>query len=161
MHLQRPAEYSPGRLCQGVLNDAAALFPPDVPLRPISNDTTHVSLAVGEPSESRPCLLILAAFSSSTTALDWAAQRGEAAWGPIAERSDRFAFEQTDYYAPTMGTGLLKQFFAFARPIDAGSLGEIKRLTNKWEQDYADQADAGGVDEAPVMRSRIGKGVFG
>lgn len=52
--------------------------------------------------------------------------------------SPPFEFTQTDYYQPTMGPGLRKIFFAFARPFDPAELVEVKLCTNRWEQEYAD-----------------------
>lgn len=92
---------------------------------------------MGQPSPHPPAMLILAAFSRYDAALDWARQRAVAAWGPIARESSRFAFAETDYYAPTMGADLDKVFFAFQRPIDPANLVEIKLETNRWEEAYA------------------------
>jgi hypothetical protein len=36
-----------------------------------------------------------------------------------------------------MGTGLVKQFWAFERLVDPATLPSVKRLTNAWEADYA------------------------
>jgi hypothetical protein len=51
--------------------------------------------------------------------------------------SEPFDFTETDYYAATMGSGLKKQFFAFERLVDPGSLADIKCQTNLWEAEYA------------------------
>lgn len=56
-------------------------------------------------------------------------------------KSPRFLFSETDYYRPTMGPGLQKQFFAFSPPFDPANLSDIKRLTNRWEEDYAREAN--------------------
>ena len=82
-------------------------------------------------------LLIIAASTRHRDALDAARQRCVQHYGPVAVVSDAFDFVETDYYAPTMGEGLKKQFFAFERLIDAAALAEIKRQTNEWEAEYA------------------------
>jgi len=96
---------------------------------------------MGEPSSLPPALLLLAAFSRYEAALAWARDRGVATWGPVALESPGFEFTQTDYYEPTMGSGLRKIFLAFARPFDPGEMAEVKLQTNEWEQEYARQSD--------------------
>ncbi len=88
----------------------------------------------------RPVLLILAAISRHSEALDWARQTAEAAWGPIALASPRFEHRETTYYEATMGADLTKTFFAFERLIDPADLAAHKETSNLWEQDYAQQA---------------------
>ena len=84
----------------------------------------------------RPALLILAAFSRYGAALDWARQTAEDAWGPIALESERFEHRETNYYDASMGTELLKMFFAFETPLDPADLAECKLASNQWELDY-------------------------
>ena len=86
-------------------------------------------------------LLLLAAFSRHEAALKWARDRAVAAWGSVARESPTFEFTETDYYQPTMGPGLRKVFFTFDRPFDPAELADVKRLTNRWEEEYAQAAD--------------------
>jgi hypothetical protein len=92
---------------------------------------------MGQPSPHPPALLLLAAFSRHDAALDWARQRAVEAWGPILLESPQFDFVETHYYDATMGPGLKKMFFAFARPFDPERLVDIKLETNRWEAEYA------------------------
>jgi len=92
---------------------------------------------MAEPTHPDPAMLILAAFSRHEEALRWAEQRAVAAWGPLERKSPAFEFNQTDYYTPTMGPGLKKIFFAFARPFDTAELVERKLISNQWEDEYA------------------------
>lgn len=85
-------------------------------------------------------MLILAAFSRYGEALEWARQKAECAWGPIALVSDRFEHRETTYYEATMGPDLVKTFFAFALPFDPADLAECKITSNQWEAEYARQA---------------------
>jgi hypothetical protein len=62
--------------------------------------------------------------------------------------SPRFEFRETEYYTPTMGAGLLKQFLAFDRLAPADDLPAVKLATNAWEVDYAKQA--GLPEERPL-----------
>ncbi|MDX1948348.1 MAG: DUF4416 family protein [Pirellulaceae bacterium] len=91
-----------------------------------------MSLAQPHP----PVLLLLAAFSRYSEALDWAKQRAEEAWGPVALASDRFEHRETAYYEPTMGPDLVKTFFAFEQLIDPAALVDRKLASNQWEADY-------------------------
>jgi hypothetical protein len=96
---------------------------------------------MAEIQPHRPVLLILAAFSRHSAALDWARQTAEDAWGPIALESERFEHRETTYYEATMGADLRKTFFAFERLIDPGELAGRKETSNQWELDYAGLAE--------------------
>ncbi len=91
---------------------------------------------MGDIRRHSPVLALLAAFSRHDAALEWARQRVTTAWGPLWDASPVFAFEQTDYYEPTMGPGLKKVLFAFAHLIDPAELVARKHQTNRWEQEY-------------------------
>ena len=92
---------------------------------------------MGDVTQPAPVLMLLAAFSRHATALDWARERAEGAWGPIALESPRFEFVETDYYEPTMGRGIFKCFFAFETQVDPAVLVARKIETNDWEAEYA------------------------
>jgi len=96
---------------------------------------------MAQPTTPSPAMLFLAAFSRHRKALDWARDRAVESWGPIVAESPAFDFSQTDYYQPTMGPGLKKVFFTFDGPFDPADLAEVKLLTNRWEQQYAEAAD--------------------
>ncbi|HYW79934.1 MAG TPA: DUF4416 family protein [Thermoguttaceae bacterium] len=98
---------------------------------------------MGEPTPHSPALLLIAAFSRHDAALDWARARAVEAFGPIDLQSPVFEFSQTDYYEPTMGPGLRKVFFTFARPFDPADMADVKLQTNAWEQEYAEKAGHG------------------
>lgn len=99
---------------------------------------------MAEPRLQMPVMLVVAAFSRHPEALAWAQQRLEPAFGPVATISPAFRFNQTDYYAATMGTGLCKQFLAFDQLIDPVELASIKLQTNRLEQELA---STGGYSE--------------
>jgi hypothetical protein len=96
---------------------------------------------MGEISRPAPVLLILAAFTRHQPALTWAEQRAVSAFGPIALTSPAFHFAETAYYEPTMGSELLKQFWAMERLIDPERLAGLKIATNAWEAEYAGIAE--------------------
>lgn len=94
---------------------------------------------MAEPGEPEKTLLVVAAFSKHPEALDWARQNLEARFGPVGLTSPLFVFNQTAYYAPSMGSDLLKQFLVFHDLVPPDSLADIKLATNGLEKDLADQ----------------------
>jgi hypothetical protein len=78
----------------------------------------------------------VAAFSRYGDALDWARQRAIAECGGVVLESERFSHEETMFYEPTMGRGLLKTFFAFERLIDPAAIACLKHRANAWEEEY-------------------------
>jgi hypothetical protein len=92
-----------------------------------------------DPVQPSAVLPIVAAFSRHDSALDWTLGVCEAQFGRAALISPRFDFVETNYYEPTMGSGIRKCFWAFERLMDPGALADLKLLTNQWESDYARQ----------------------
>ena len=84
-------------------------------------------------------LLVVAAFSRHKEALSWGRERLEEYYGPVGLASDLFLFNQTTYYAATMGTELCKQLLGFRDLVAPDSLPDIKRHTNTLESDLARQ----------------------
>ncbi|MEX2140720.1 MAG: DUF4416 family protein [Pirellulales bacterium] len=102
-------------------------------------------------------LLLLAAFSRHRSALDWARERAMDAWAPIGLASDPFDFSETDYYQPTMGSGLKKIFWSFTAPFDPANLAAVKRLANRWEDEFTSAAQRGevlGDAGSPITETR-------
>jgi uncharacterized protein DUF4416 len=93
---------------------------------------------MAEPSPPAPVLLIAAIFGRQPEALSWAKTRLAAAYGPVDKVSAAFPFNQTDYYAETMGTELRKQFLAFRNLIAPDRVAEIKLHTNALERELAE-----------------------
>jgi hypothetical protein len=96
---------------------------------------------MAEPHVPDPVLLIVALFSRHEPALVWARHQLEAAFGPVALASPWFAFTQTRYYEPTMGSGLQKQLLAFRDLVAADSLASIKRRSNDLERELTETGD--------------------
>ena len=96
---------------------------------------------MGDIHPPQPVLRLVAIVSRYNDALEWAQGRIEQTWGPPALVSDTFAFDDTDYYAAAMGTGLRKQFVATSVLMDPATLPDAKRLTNDWEAEYATERD--------------------
>ncbi len=89
---------------------------------------------MGEPRQCVPVMLVVAAFSRHAELLEIARQGLENWYGPVALASPPYEFNQTEYYAPTMGTGLRKQFFAFADFVMPDQFASIKLATNEMER---------------------------
>lgn len=123
MHFHGPAEYPAGSVRQGVL-------------RRLELSGQEI---MGEIRQHARVLPVVAAFSRYAEALHWARATLQAAWGPVILESDWFAFEETTFYASTMGSQLRKVFFAFGDLMDPAELVERKWQTNAWEEDYARQ----------------------
>jgi Domain of unknown function (DUF4416) len=92
---------------------------------------------MGDVHDPDAVLLLVAASSRYSAALDWARERTAQQFGPLALASVEFEFTETSYYTATMGEGLKKQFIACERLIDPGGLARIKCETNAWEAEYA------------------------
>ena len=92
---------------------------------------------MGEIKKANPVLLLIAVSTRYDEALAWAEQKAIEAFGPLREKSDAFDFTETDYYQPTMGPDLKKQFLTFDTLIDPCTLPQIKHRTNALEQEYA------------------------
>lgn len=113
-------------------------------IRPPDHDSgeqrnTRAISSMGQLHEPPPALLILAAFSQSDEALDWARACAVQQYGSVALESPRYDFDQTDYYEPTMGPRLKKTFWLFEPRFDPARLAEVKLQTNVWEETYAKQ----------------------
>ena len=92
---------------------------------------------MGDVRSHRSVLLIVAGFSREAEALEWAQRQLEQAFGPIAQTSPEYAFDQSRYYEAEMGAGLIKRFFAFEQLIDPALLPSIKHATNELERQLA------------------------
>ena len=97
--------------------------------------------AVGEIAKHKPVFLIAAVTSRYESALRWAIEQSTGHWGKLALQSPVFDFTETEFYTPTMGNDLKKQFLVFDEMIDPGDLAPTKVLSNRWERQYAEQTD--------------------
>jgi len=58
-------------------------------------------------------------------------------FGKTDFESPALTFNYTDYYEKEFGTGLIRRFLGFEKPIDPGIIAEIKIFTNKVEDKFA------------------------
>lgn len=103
---------------------------------------------MGDILPHRPVLLIVAVFSRHPEAFDWSKQKLTTEWGPLALESPRFEHNETRYYEASMGSRLLKTFFAFERLVDPARLVEFKLQSNAWEEEY--QTASRHLEERPL-----------
>ena len=100
-------------------------------------------------------------------------------YGPIDHRSPTLPFDFTDYYEREMGDVLDRVLFSFGNLVEADRLPEIKRRTNKIEDELKPlltsvsrpvNIDPGYIEHAKVIlastknfyhRMYLGKGIFG
>ncbi len=69
-------------------------------------------------------------------------------YGALEVESDLLPWGNTDYYREEMGTGILRKFLFFERPMHPGKLPLIKKFTNDLEKKYA-------VRKGQILRRRI------
>jgi hypothetical protein len=92
---------------------------------------------MARPRPVADVLLVVAAFSRHSAALDWARVRLEEAHGPIALASAPYSFDQTRYYEASMGSELRKVLWAFRDLVDPARLPDLKRASNALEEALA------------------------
>jgi hypothetical protein len=81
-------------------------------------------------------------------------------YGPIDFHSNPSPWCHTDYYTHEMGKDLLRIFVFFGRPIDPGSLPEVKRITEMLEREHADATSSGyqrriNLDPGYITESKV------
>ncbi len=81
-----------------------------------------------------PVMLVVAGFSRHGTLLDSTTDVLVQHFGPIALTGPTIEFRNTAYYEASMGTGLLKRYWAFDRLQSPDQLAAIKRLTITLEE---------------------------
>jgi hypothetical protein len=126
-----------------------------------------------------PVKLFIGVLVSDSGLADETEKRLTTIYGPVDYRSPLIPFTFTTYYAAEMGTSIGRLFFSFERLIEADRLPEIKRETNRIEEEMAPlmasvkrpvNLDPGYIEQAKVIlastknfyhRMYLGKGVFG
>ena len=81
--------------------------------------------------------------------LDTVVARLEKDFSPAVVRSAVLPFDQSAYYEPEMGPGLLRQWVAVRDPIRIVELPDFKKYTNKLEKYWADDAGLRRVNADP------------
>ncbi len=86
-----------------------------------------------------PEQLVVAVLSSRPGRLDAAREALESRFGPVAFASDPVPWSFTTYYDREMGPGIVRLFWAFARPVDPAELSAIKLTTNGIEDAFREE----------------------
>ena len=92
---------------------------------------------MAQAHSAAPATLIAGLLAGGGEWLELAIGALVARFGPIDLRSDVIPFTFTGYYDRDMGTGLLRQFVAFAHPVDPATLADVKTATNALEIELA------------------------
>ena len=134
---------------------------------------------MGAIRQFNPVKLFVGVLVSHARLLPEVEQRLAAAFGPIDHRSDVIPFDFTHYYEAEMGDVVDRVFFSFEGLIEADQLPEIKRQSNRMEEEMAPlleavkrpvNLDPGYLEQAKVIltstknfyhRIYLGGGIFG
>lgn len=126
-----------------------------------------------------PVKLFIGVLVSDPKLAGRAAERLTEAYGPVDHRSAVIPFDFTKYYETEMGDIIDRVFFSFERLIEADQLPEIKRQTNRIEDEMAPllqtvkrpvNLDPGYIEHAKAIlastknfyhRIYLGGGIFG
>lgn len=103
---------------------------------------------MGQISDHRPVMLLIAVTSRNEAGFTWAAGKAQSVYGEIEFASPMFDFTETEYYTESMGEGLKKQFLTFSKLIDPANLAETKIASNQWEDEFREQNDF--AEERPL-----------
>jgi len=136
-------------------------------------------ILMGTIRQFNPVKLFIGVLVSHDKLIPAVEERLTAVYGTIDHRSERIAFDFTHYYEPEMGDIIDRVFFSFERLIEADQLPEIKRQTNRMEEDLISSyppvkrpvnLDPGYIEQAKVIlastknfyhRIYLGGGIFG
>src|SRR5438132_4998261 len=134
---------------------------------------------IGVIRQFNPVKLFIGVLVSHSKLIAEVEQRLAAAHGPIDHRSPVIPFDFTDYYETEMGDIIDRVFFSFERLIEADHLPEIKRQTNRFEEEMTPlfqstkrpvNLDPGYIEQAKIVlastknfyhRIYLGRGIFG
>ncbi len=88
-------------------------------------------------TEPTPAKLVVGFIFGQDDVFQAALSRVEQCLGRIDLLTERFAFDQTDYYAAEMGDILYRRVAAFNDLFDPGGLAGVKRLTMSLEGEFS------------------------
>jgi hypothetical protein len=134
---------------------------------------------MGSVRAFNPVKLFAGVLVSDSNLISEVEKRLTETYGPIDHRSKVLQFDFTGYYSREMGDVINRIFFSFERLIEADRLAEIKRQTNRMEDEMKPMLetvkrpinlDPGYVEQAKVIlastknfyhRIFLGQGIFG
>jgi len=94
---------------------------------------------LGDITQHRPVLLIVAMVSRYADALTWSIDNLTKTHGPVALQSPIYDFVETEYYQKTMGDDLKKQFIAFEQLVSPEAIVASKINSNQLELQFAQE----------------------
>jgi hypothetical protein len=103
---------------------------------------------MGKIEQPKPVLLLAAVTSRHDDAFDWTVEQTKSHWGSVALRSPVFDFNETGFYAASMGENLKKQFFIYESLFDSANIAATKHVSNDLESQYA--STSGHQEQRPV-----------
>ena len=92
---------------------------------------------MGKPREPQPARLFMSLIVSDEDIFRQGLEELGFLFGEVDLMSERFPFHFTDYYTEEMGSPLFRHFVAFRDLIPIPRLPEIKRITNRLEEEMA------------------------
>jgi len=92
---------------------------------------------MGQVKEPKPAKLFMSLIASEGQFIEQGIENLRLDFGPVDFISEKFPFDITDYYFPEMGKNLFRHFITFQRLILRETLPDIKRRTNRLEEQYA------------------------
>lgn len=92
---------------------------------------------MGRPKEPLPAKLFMSIIAKEEEFFNNGMKELGKIFGEIDFVSERFVFCLTDYYTEEMGKDLFRHFITFNRLIERSMLPEIKLITNRLEEDFA------------------------
>lgn len=107
---------------------------------------------MGRPTSPALVKLFVVSLHRDLSVLEGAVEQFKIAWGETDFVSEDFVFDETDYYEPEMGSGLLRRFYSFAQLISPDRIVEAKldcnRIEDHWLREGRRQVnlDAGYLD---------------
>lgn len=93
---------------------------------------------MGKVELPSPVKLVIGMLAGEEGYFQEALVRLEAHFGPVDYRSPLLPFTYTDYYGREMGGPILRRFISFAQLIDPATLPQVKLLTNRLEEEMAE-----------------------
>jgi hypothetical protein len=93
---------------------------------------------MARPRRVNPVKMFVGLLGGDPDLLLRARQLLQRQWGAVDLESDRWPFDQTDYYTESMGPGLQRWFLGFEQLTHPGHLATIKHETNALEELIAD-----------------------
>jgi hypothetical protein len=98
-------------------------------------------------------MIVIGVIHSDPSVLDSAVEKLTPVVGPLRRAGESFPFRWTDYYQEEMGADLTRCFLAGQRLVDRRWIVELKRLTNRIEQELVREDGSRRINLDPGLMS--------